>query len=1327
MATLAFAVGGAAIGGAIGGGVTFLGATVTSAAIGQAIGAIAGSYVDSLLFGTAGQPTVTDSPRLSDLSVVASTEGATIPKIYGRYRVGGQIIWATNFEEEVSTSSVGGGKGLNVGRSQTQTKYRYYANFAIGLCEGEITRIGRVWADGDELTISDYDYRVYNGTETQTVDSLIESIEGSGNAPAYRGLAYIVFERFPLEDFGNRLPQFNFEVFRAVDTFEGDVLGITMIPAAGEFAYEPLEIRTDGGGGTTYSENRHVTAAVTDWAASLDQLEEVLPNCGAISLFSAWFGDDLRCGNCTIVPKVDTDDKDTTPKSWAVAGLTRSTAQVVSTDDSRPAYGGTPNDSSIIDAIVDMNDRGFDVLFTPFLLMDIPDGNGLTDPYDSLATDQPSYPWRGRITCSPAPGEAGSPDQTATAGTQVDTFYGTVDHDDFSVNTTTKVVTYSGPSEWTYSRFILHNAALCAAAGGVSAFVIGSEMRGLTWVRESASSYPFVDNLITLANEVKQIFVDAGVSEPDVTYAADWSEYFGHQPTDGSNDVYFHLDDLWSDSNIDAVAIDNYWPLADWRDGTSHLDYVAGTRSIYDSAYLKGNIEGGEGYDYFYASDADRDSQTRTTITDGAYSKPWVFRFKDIKSWWENEHYNRPGGTESVSATSWVPESKPIWFTELGCPAVDKGSNQPNVFFDPKSAESFYPYYSRGTRDDLIQRVHLKAFLEYYNPADDEFVADNNPVSSVYADRMVDIDRIMIYTWDARPYPAFPLLRVIWSDGDNWQRGHWITGRVSDAPLQSTVESILGDYGFTNFSATDLNGIMAGYLVDKVGSAREALQPLELLFFFDSYESQGSIRFTQRGSGDSLETFTPDDLAEVNEGQHKYEIVRAQETDLATSVKLNYSDSGSEYEQATAEARKLIGGSLQVAQGSFTVAMTYTDMVERANIWLHEIWTTRERFSMALPPSKLAYEPTDILTLSARGRLFPFRVISTGIAEALMIEGKANVKHVYDRFNGGEFNGEIQQPVVYGSTTLALMDIPLITGLETPHAGRIAAFQSPWPGFVNVYRAPNTTDYVLNTQIPTNGALGETVTAFAEGVTDVWDDANTLRVQMYGTTTLSSASEDAVLNGANLMAVESTDGEWELFQFTTATLIGSGVYDLSGLLRGQFGTEGTMRDNSPVAIGARVVLINTAVAEAGMTLSEIKIEYNWKYGPGPYAISDPTYTTEAHTFQGIGLRPYSPAHIEAEFDGSNNLDITWIRRTRIGGDNWEVNEVPLNEESEAYEVDVMDGGNVVRTLSSTSETVQYTSAQQTTDWGSVQASYVVRVYQISSSFGRGEYREATVP
>ncbi len=105
------------------------------------------------------------------------------------------------------------------------TQYRYYANFAVALCEGEVTRLGRVWADGDEITLSDYTYRFYPGSDTQLPDSLIEAKEGAGNAPAYRGTAYVVFERLPLEDFGNRIPQLNFEVFRAVDAFESQVQG----------------------------------------------------------------------------------------------------------------------------------------------------------------------------------------------------------------------------------------------------------------------------------------------------------------------------------------------------------------------------------------------------------------------------------------------------------------------------------------------------------------------------------------------------------------------------------------------------------------------------------------------------------------------------------------------------------------------------------------------------------------------------------------------------------------------------------------------------------------------------------------------------------------------------------------------------------------------------------------------------------------------------------------------------------------------------------------------------------------------------------------------
>jgi hypothetical protein len=128
--------------------------------------------------------------------------------------------------------------------------------------------------------------------------------------------------------------------------------------------------------------------------------------------------------------------------------------------------------------------------------------------------------------------------------------------------------------------------------------------------------------------------------------------------------------------------------------------------------------------------------------------------------------------------------SKPIWFTELGCPAVDKGTNQPNVFVDPKSSESFTPHFSRGWRDDAIQRAYLEAtYLWWGAPA-------NNPVSSVYGGRMVHVSECAAWTWDARPYPFFPALTDVWTDGGNWRLGHWLTGRLGAVSLAALVRHL---------------------------------------------------------------------------------------------------------------------------------------------------------------------------------------------------------------------------------------------------------------------------------------------------------------------------------------------------------------------------------------------------------------------------------------------------------------------------------------------------------------------------------------------------------
>jgi hypothetical protein len=714
MATLLLSTAGAALGSLFGG---------FGLIAGRAVGALAGYALDQALFGS--RRTV-EGARLADLSVQSSREGAVVPRIYGRARIAGQIIWATEFEEVISTEREGG-KGS--GGGTTVRTFSYFANVAIGLCEGPIARIGRVWADGKPFDLSGVVHRIYTGTEDQNPDSLIEAKQEPGAAPAYRGLAYIVFEQLPLEDFGNRIPQLAFEVVRRVPGVAEKVKAVALIPGTTEFGYDPEPAYAVLSPGNRVALNRHIDGTHTDWHASIDDLQATCPAIEQISLVVSWFGDDLRAGDCTLRPKVDNKTLNTTPDAWRVAELNRATGEQVSLHEGRAAYGGTPSDASVIRAIQDLKARGLKVAFYPFIMMDIPHGNTLPDPFGGAA--QTPYPWRGRITASTAPGLPGSPDKTSAAGDEIAAFVGTAIPEDFSL--AAGGVTYSGPDEWTFRRMVLHAAFLCKAAGGVNTFLLGSELRGLTTLRSAAAEYPFVAALTELAADVREVL------GPDtkISYGADWSEYFGHQPVDGTGDVFFHLDPLWSDANIDFVGIDNYLPLSDWRDGDEHLD-AAEWETGRDTAYLRSNIAAGEYFDWFYANDTDRAAQIRTPITDAEYGKPWVFRPKDLAGWWSNGHHDRPGGVEAATPTAWQPRGKPIVLTEIGCPAVDKGPNQPNVFSDTKSGEGAIPHFSTGARDDVVQRRFIGAVTSYWNPEEPDFEEAANPESDVYEGRMVD-------------------------------------------------------------------------------------------------------------------------------------------------------------------------------------------------------------------------------------------------------------------------------------------------------------------------------------------------------------------------------------------------------------------------------------------------------------------------------------------------------------------------------------------------------------------------------------------------------------
>ncbi|WP_099865911.1 baseplate multidomain protein megatron [Pararhizobium haloflavum] len=1317
MTTLILGAAGAAIGGGIGGAILGVGA----ATIGGVIGSTIGSAVDSWLISSLTPTQRIEGARLDTLRITSATEGAVIPRLYGRMRLGGNIIWATDFREETETTTQGGGK--DSGGIET-TEYLYYASFAVALCEGPITGIGRIWADGKLLDPTGITWRWYRGDDTQSPDPFIAAKMGTAKTPAYRGTAYVVFEDLGLGKFGNRLPQLSFEVFRPLsdpDTLEGLIEAVTIIPASGEFIYATEPIRKEEGGGQ-YFENVNARADIPDMVVALDRLQAMAPNVKSVSLVVSWFGNDLRAGECVLRPGVEVADKTTLPKPWIVNGVGREDAHVVSVDgEDRPVYGGTPSDFAVVQAIREMKARGFRVTFYPFILMDVSPGNTLADPYSDNAGEvgQSVYPWRGRITCSPAAGYAGTVDKLISAAQQVSAFFGSVSPSDFSVSGESVAFT-GGPGDWGLRRMVLHYAHLCAAAGGVDAFLIGTEMGGLTTVRSDASSYPAVEAFRDLAADVRSILGRA----TKISYAADWAEYFGHQPGDGSGDVFFHLDPLWADGNIDFVGIDNYMPLSDWRDGFEHRDAAEGWPAIYDRAYLQANIAGGEGFDWFYASAADRAAQVRSPITDGAAGKPWVFRYKDLHAWWSNLHYERLGEVESGTPTAWAPQSKPIRFTEIGCPAVDRGSNQPNVFPDPKSSENALPYFSRGWRDDAIQRAYLEAtYLWWGNPA-------NNPVSAVYGDRMVHMPECAAWTWDARPYPFFPALTNVWSDGANWRLGHWLTGRLGAVSLAALVRHLCLRSGMpgARIDVSGLWGAVEGYAITALESPRASITTLSRHFSFDAVETEGVIRFVMRGRA-SVATLEPDDLVAAREGD-VLELTRGQETELPQALKWQIARADEDYDAALVEARRITVDTTRIASETFPMAVPPEEAEHRCRRALMEAWVGRETAAFRLPPSRLALDPADVVMLNHDGRLVDLRLVSIADAGARGIEAIRQDREAYDLPSGAPRSSAVSQAVVFGAPEAVLMELPQLTEGQPAHRPLIAAHAVPWPGEIAVFRSPSTDGFELLTTFGSRARIGKLVSDFYAGPTSRFDLGNALVVDLL-TGTLESVTDLKLFGGANALAIETSHGSWEIVQASAAELLAPGRYRLTRLLRGQRGTEDAV--SNPAPAGARVVVLDTALGSLPIAEADLGLPWNWRIGPSSRPVSDETYVAQTFSPSGAGLRPFSVAHVEQPWRTPRtpgDLTIRWTRRSRaLAADSWGGLEVPLGEELEAYEVEILDGAIVKRVLSTATTSAVYTDADQTVDWGAPLAAgdtLDIRIFQLSALVGRGGPKTVTL-
>ena len=649
------------------------------------------------------------------------------------------------------------------------------------------------------------------------------------------------------------------------------------------------------------------------------------------------------------------------------------------------------------------------------------------------------------------------------------------------------------------------------------------------------------------------------------------------------------------------------------------------------------------------------------------------------------------------------PQFDAAWADEYGCPAIDRGTNQPNLFFDAASSEGAVPRASTGQRDDLIQMQYFRAVTSYWAQP------GVNPLSPVYGGPMIDMDRAHAWAWDARPFPAFPLRGDVWSDGANHARGHWLNGRVAAQPVEAVAAELAGRAGLDALDTAGLHGLVRGYAAGEVGSARSMLQPLMLACGFDATERGGVLSLRSRSARvdhvlEVAELVAPQDGATVT-------LTRASGADAAGRLRVGYADAGGEFQRVVAEAQLPQAADAHLLDQDLPLALLPDEARRLAERWLAETQVARDAAEFVLPPSALPVGVGDVVALDGRR----WRIDRIEQAGALRVEAvRVEPGALLPGPEGGV--ASVAAAFLPAAPVLSMfLDLPLMSGQEVPHAPHVAATAEPWPGRVAVWGADGAEGFALDTVLPARAVIGMTAAPLAAARTGLWDRGPALPVRFTGGSA-ASASEGAVLNGANLAAIGdgSPDG-WELFQFAGAELVGPDTWALSMRLRGLAGTEAAMPAVHPA--GSAVVLITPSVRQIGLPASARGLERVWRIGAAARGFDDAGAQEWRVAFAGLGLRPLSVAHLRAR-PVAGGTEVSWIRRGRVDADSWESVEVPLGEEREAYLVRGLQGGTVLWTEEVGSPRWLYPQARREADGAGVSLS----VAQLSARFGAGPFR-----
>lgn len=515
-----------------------------------------------------------------------------------------------------------------------------------------------------------------------------------------------------------------------------------------------------------------------------------------------------------------------------------------------------------------------------------------------------------------------------------------------------------------------------------------------------------------------------------------------------------------------------------------------------------------------------------------------------------------------------------------------------------------------------------------------------------------------------------------------------------------------------------------GYEITAAGSLRTGLEPLRAAWPFDAIMHGYKLKFVPRG-GAVVATIDVGELGATADGKPESQITISREMDsqLPREVLVQYLDVNRDYDRNTGPGYKRLNtDAINVQTVDLGVVMTADEAAGTEEVLMNLYWLERNDVSFVLPPTRLNLEPSDVIEITTPTATHELRLTSTNVLTDGRIECQARLNRatIYSPASVGQESFSTGQVLQHpGPSNLVLLDVPTLTdamnspGILVGMGGYLDSWTSG-----TLFRSSDNGQTWANVQgFPEGMVSGLAMNAIGAGRTDIIDCSSALNIRLHAGD-IYSVSQTDIFNGANWFAY-GADGRWEILGIQNVTSESDGSITCTNLLRGRAGTEWTMALHQPYD---EIVLLDLAVQKfVAMNTADIGLERLYR------AVTDgrqlDTAEDEAQTYGAVNLRPLSPNYLNGSRDQvTNDWSLTWIRRTRIGGEWRDGIDALLSEASEAYEVEIWNSSytTLKRTITGlSSPACTYTSAQQIADFVANQETLYLKIYQLSATAGRG--------